>query len=113
MRKILQDFYIRVSLSHRVRSFSDLEQAMNCVERVVYYNDTVQQEPFAPPANAIVPTATWPARGAIEFRDYQVSYLHKVACQGRFQSQRAAHSELGSLFENNTWHSSWVTMRLY
>ena len=29
-----------------VRSFSDMEQAMNCVERVVYYNDTVQQEPF-------------------------------------------------------------------
>ena len=59
---------------------------MNCVERVLYYSDTVVPEPFAPPANAIVPSPTWPERGALEFSDYVMRYrpdtqdvLHNVS----------------------------------
>lgn len=48
---------------------------MNCVERVVYYSDTVDQEPFEPPAvGAVTPPPSWPARGAVEFRDYKMRY---------------------------------------
>jgi ABC-type multidrug transport system fused ATPase/permease subunit len=58
-----------------VRSFSEMEQAMNCVERVLYYSDTVEQEPFEPPAEgAVKPPPSWPARGAVEFKDYEMRY---------------------------------------
>lgn len=43
-----------------VRSFSDLEQQLNAVERCKYYIDTVPQEEMVKPQGAPVPPPSWP-----------------------------------------------------
>jgi ABC-type multidrug transport system fused ATPase/permease subunit len=52
---------------------------MNSVERLTHYVDTIEAEPFDAPAAGRAPAPSplppsWPAKGALEFRDYRMSY---------------------------------------
>jgi ATP-binding cassette subfamily C (CFTR/MRP) protein 1 len=61
-------------LNWLVRTFTDTEQTMNSVERVLYYKDNVPQEPYDPPANADPLPPSWPASGSVVFKDYHMRY---------------------------------------
>jgi ATP-binding cassette subfamily C (CFTR/MRP) protein 1 len=60
-----------------VRTAAECEAQMNSVERLTHYADTIAAEPFDAPAAgraAAAPPPSWPARGALEFRNYRMSY---------------------------------------
>jgi ATP-binding cassette subfamily C (CFTR/MRP) protein 1 len=55
-----------------VRSFAQLEAAMNCTERIFFYIDNVPQEADAKSANP--PPAAWPDKGKIELKNLRMKY---------------------------------------
>ncbi|KAL2915615.1 hypothetical protein HK105_204800 [Polyrhizophydium stewartii] len=55
-----------------IRQFTDMEIAMNAVERVEFYAHRLELE--APEITDVRPPASWPAKGEIEFKDVSMRY---------------------------------------
>nr|XP_020828093.1 multidrug resistance-associated protein 6 isoform X6 [Phascolarctos cinereus] len=60
-----------------VRSWTDLENNIVCVERMRDYIKTPKEAPWTLPHNGI--SHTWPAMGQIEFRGYSLRYRPELA----------------------------------
>ncbi|KAL2916409.1 hypothetical protein HK105_204165 [Polyrhizophydium stewartii] len=63
---------ITANLSWCIRQFTDMEIAMNAVERVNYYAHKLELE--AAEITDVRPPAGWPAKGEIEFKDVSMRY---------------------------------------
>nr|KAJ3412102.1 hypothetical protein HK105_002440 [Polyrhizophydium stewartii] len=63
---------ISANLNWCIRQFTDMEIAMNAVERVNYYAHKL--EPEAAEITDVRPPAGWPAKGEIEFKDVSMRY---------------------------------------
>ena len=59
-------------LNWTVRSFAQLEAAMNCTERIFFYIDNVPQEAAA--TSATPPAKDWPHTGKIELNNLRMKY---------------------------------------
>jgi ABC-type multidrug transport system fused ATPase/permease subunit len=75
-------------LSWSIRQFSEVEIAMNAVERVAFYGYELDQEPDHI-KNENRPPANWPHNGEIEFRNVSLRYasdlpfvLHNISFSG-------------------------------
>ncbi|XP_069695544.1 multidrug resistance-associated protein 1 isoform X5 [Periplaneta americana] len=63
---------ITQTLNWLVRMTSDVETNIVAVERIKEYGETKQEAPWEIPTNQ--PAGTWPEKGQVEFKDYQVRY---------------------------------------
>ncbi|PNF24809.1 hypothetical protein B7P43_G15136 [Cryptotermes secundus] len=63
---------ITQTLNWLVRMTSDVETNIVAVERIKEYGETEQEAPWDIPTNQ--PSSSWPEKGEVEFKDYQVRY---------------------------------------